>query len=758
MTAASDIDPDVESGFLAVLGMIASHGAVADILAALCRYLGRPEAEPGMAFFVLRDDAWIMEARSGSGTGAGLPNPRDIADAVLVCGSGEGAHRFAGGWAHNLNSGAGEVLGMLVAFGDGLTLPVGSFAARVECACRLAVITLEQDNLMKEAAFHPEPAATAILDERPITAEVALQDTIRMIAQQRPPAEVLSFLCEHMGSSDAHRRLAFYLVHDDVWTLAARSDLGAHAEELLNQVDPPSLSTTLFSDTANRLRESPTRFGWARHLCSESGELTGMLVGFTDEPGIPGGDHATRIESICRLASLAIEQTNLIGELGYQASHDPVSGLFNRTHYRRALATALSRHRTPGHGVALIYATLDRFRWVNDVLGQAIGTRLLKHVGARFSQCLGTSDLLARIGGDEFAVIVSDTAADDDGRETAERLLRSLATPFTIDEHELFISASVGVAGSSPDSSPESLEREAYLALYHAKRSANTRLMFFQPGMSATPPERLEIERRLRGALERSEMVLFYQPQIELASNRVRGAEALMRWRQGSFGFISPAVFIPVLEETGHIVEFGRWAVHETCRQGKQWMDEAGLELRLGVNVSAPQLDRSFISDVRTILENTGFPADLLELELTESLFVGELDEAANVLRDLAGTGVRLALDDFGTGHSSLSYLQRLPFGRLKIDQSFVRIISDEEEHPPLLENIISMAANLRMSSIAEGVETAHQADLLRRFGCNEAQGFYFSHPLPAEEFVRFCHQYPSSPEGPRKSEKSVAG
>jgi diguanylate cyclase (GGDEF)-like protein len=720
MTTAPCIEIVGQGGFASILGMMAAHGATAEILSAVCQYLADGAAEPVVAFFVFRHESWGLEAHSQSAVEPAdlLRIAASVARPVFV----ESGEPFARGWARHLYSGAGELLGMLAAFCSGPISPFGAFAARVESACRLAVVALEQNNLMTEVAYCP-PAEVSPRDE-----ELSLQDVARMIAQHCPPSEVLASLCAKM-------RLAFFLVRDDVWTLAAKGDLDACDEAVLERLDPASLSDSLFD--ASAAQGCPTDFGWARHLCSETGELLGMLTGFAGGPALPTGDHATRIESACRLGSLAVEQFNLIDELRFQARHDAVTGLFNRNYYERALASLLERRR-----VALLYANLDRFRLVNDILGLSVGTRLLKLVGFRLRQCLRADDLLARVGGDEFALILADVGSREEAQNVADRLLQSLAAPFTIDGHELFITASVGVASSTPESTAESLERAAYLALYHAKKAGKARVMFFHAGMSATPPERLEIEKRLRGAIGRSEMVLFYQPQMDLASNRIRGAEALMRWRQEGFGLVSPGVFLPVLEETGLIVEFGRWALREACRQGKQWLDDAGLEVRIGVNVSALQLaDPAFAGDVQAILDDTGYPARLLELELTESLLVAESGPEIDALRRLANSGIQLALDDFGTGHSCLSYLHRLPFERLKIDQSFVRTIAADQECPPLLEEIIRMAGSLGMATIAEGIETARQADLLRGQGCGEGQGYYFSRPISADQFLRFCLQ-----------------
>src|ERR1035438_2741844 len=320
-------------------------------------------------------------------------------------------------------------------------------------------------------------------------------------------------------------------------------------------------------------------------------------------------------------------------------------------------------------------------------------------------------------------------------------LLRSLAEPFSVDGHELFIGASIGIAWAAPESTPESLERQAQLALSRAKQAGKARLVYFHSSMAATPPERLEMEKRLRFALARKEMLVYYQPQVDVFTGRVTGAEALLRWRPEGLGIVSPAAFVPILEETGQIVDFGRWVLGEACRQGREWIDKTGLRLRIGVNVSASQLALpGFVQDVQQPLLETGFPPELLELELTESAFVGDFAAASRTFRNLrTSAGVNFAVDDFGTGQSSLSYLHQLPFQRLKIDQSFIRGIGDGQEPEPLLETILRMAEGLGMSAIAEGVETPHQLKLLQRLRCPEAQGFLFAPPLPPRDFVEFC-------------------
>jgi predicted signal transduction protein with EAL and GGDEF domain len=367
---------------------------------------------------------------------------------------------------------------------------------------------------------------------------------------------------------------------------------------------------------------------------------------------------------------------------------------------------------------------------------------LLEEVGHRLQSHLRPGQWLARMGGDEFAVLVPGITAPEDAGAVAARLLQSVSTSFSIHGHEFFIGASIGIACSTPESTAESLEREAYLALYEAKRAGKARAVFFHSSMAAVSPERLEMEKRLRSALTRGEFVLYYQPQIAFSTGLVSGVEALLRWRPEGLGLVSPAAFIPILEETGLIVEVGRWVLRESCRQGKEWLEKPGVRLRIGVNVSAVQLlHPDFSRHVEEALDETGFPAELLELELTESLFIGEFAPASRILRRLQTMGIGLALDDFGTGQSSLSYLHRLPFHRLKIDQSFIRGIEDGEGCPPIVHNIIQMAGSLRLGAIAEGVETAHQAELLRLEGCEEGQGFFFSQGRPANETADFCRQ-----------------
>lgn len=739
--------------------MMVRQCAPPEILRLVCRFAGQTDARHEIALFLIEGPNWTFSAKGDlspqSEAALSRIHPARISDELFQAPSpaaGPPEYRFDGGWARHLYSGAGELLGLIVGFSNGSPLPSGPDAMRIQLVCRLVTLVVEQSNLIGDLSFR---AQTDNAPDVPVPggawdSHASLHQVTQMIAQQCAPEEILAVLCNQAGESEAERQVAFLLIQDSKWRLAAKGPLTPQSEAALALVDPESLSEKIFESDTDSTGQFASSFeaGWARHLFSGTGELLGLMVGLHGGPARPQGVHASRIESTCCLAVLAIEQTNLTGELAFKADHDWLTGLPNRSYHERLLRSTLRESVRTNRQVALLYINLDRFRLVNDVIGQATGDRLLEDVGRRLQSCVRAEPMLAHMGGDEFAVLIPGIAAPEDAGAVAARLLHSLSTPFSIDGHDLFAGASIGIACSTPESTPESLEREAYLALYEAKRTGKAKAMFFHSSMATVSPERLEMEKRLHSALARGEFLVYYQPQIELSTGRVRGAEALLRWRPEGLGLVSPVSFVPILEETGLIVEVGRWVLCESCRQGKEWLDRAGLRLRIGVNVSAIQLlQPDFCRHVKDALAGTGFPPELLELELTESLFVGETGPAARVLRQLETLGVGLALDDFGTGQSSLSYLHRLPFHRLKIDQSFIRGIVDGEECPPILRNIVQMAGSLGMNAIAEGVETAHQAELLRLQECEEGQGYFFSRALPSSEIADYCANY-HGPEG----------
>jgi diguanylate cyclase (GGDEF)-like protein len=567
-----------------------------------------------------------------------------------------------------------------------------------------------------------------------IDREIASQRIVEMISRQCQPQEVLSVLCQQAVSEEIGSQAAFFLLKSDVWILAAKGELTGELQVALSRIVPEDLSLALLEASQAGADDCGASFqnGWARHLYSGIGELLGIFVVLAPTPFVPGHSCSIRIASICRLATLAIEQRNLLDELAYKADHDATTGLYNRTCFERMLARRLGARDCR---FALLHANLDRFRLINDVMGQPIGNRLLKQVGLRFQSCLRPGEVLARAGGDEFVLLV-DAGCGQHAMARADQLLNALKEPFAVDGHRFFVNASIGFGCQGSGSTVESLQREAYVALYHAKRAGKSRSMQFDSSMATTPPERLEMEQRLRSALARGEMCLHYQPQINLSSGLLVGAEVLLRWNPPDLGIISPAAFIPILEETGMILEFGHWVLLEACRQGKHWQEITGRPLRLGVNVSALQFgNQGFVREVEQVLSATGFPPNLLELELTESMFMSDYTAGRATFGRLQQIGITVALDDFGTGHSSLAYLQELPIQRLKIDQLFVRSIGDADVCPPVVNSIIRTAESLRMVTVAEGIETAHQLDVLRGSRCEEGQGYLFSPPVSATEF-----------------------
>jgi diguanylate cyclase (GGDEF)-like protein len=390
--------------------------------------------------------------------------------------------------------------------------------------------------------------------------------------------------------------------------------------------------------------------------------------------------------------------------------------------------------------VAILFIDLDNFKVVNDSLGHSIGDKLLHELGGRLTGCVREVDTVARLGGDEFVIALTGITQREDVVLIAEKVLKSLALPFMLDGHELFISSSIGISVYPKDGEDEdTLLKNADSAMYHVKEHGKGNYQFYAAEMNERAVERLSLVNDLHRALERSEFFLHYQPQINLKSGKIVGVEALIRWQHPQKGLISPMKFIPVAEETRLILPIGKWVMHTACAQAVKWHQQ-GYDLSMAVNVSTLQIERqdmeSLVETVEWILLDTGMNPHLLELELTESLLMQQPHLVYNIFRHLREKGVRLAIDDFGTGYSSLSYLKKLPIDKLKVDRSFVRDIAEDADDRSIVEAVISMAHGLRLKAIAEGVETHEQEEILRRLNCDEMQGYLFSKPLPPEEIT----------------------
>jgi|HubBroStandDraft_1064217.scaffolds.fasta_scaffold00922_11 diguanylate cyclase (GGDEF)-like protein/PAS domain S-box-containing protein len=424
-------------------------------------------------------------------------------------------------------------------------------------------------------------------------------------------------------------------------------------------------------------------------------------------------------------------------KMTHLAQHDSLTDLPNRVLLNDRLREAIILSRRHQRELSVLFLDLDRFKHINDSLGHVVGDRLLQSVAQRLLSCVRNSDTVGRQGGDEFVVLLWEVRRAEDAAITAAKILAALRKPHLIDEHELHITASIGIVTYPEDGTDvETLMKKADLAMYHAKQTKHDSYQFFKPEMNARAIERQSVEDTLHYALERQELVLHYQPKFNLETGEIIGAEALIRWRHPQRGLVPPAQFISIAEECGLIVPIGRWVLREACRQARAWQTAGLPPLCVAINVSAVELRTpGFVAGVRTVLKETGLEPRYLEIELTEKVLVEDSRSVAEVLKELKDIGVLLALDDFGTGYSNLSQLRRFPIDTLKIDQSFVRDLAVDEDDAGIVTAVIGMGKSLHMRVVAEGVETRQQLEILQEHGCPEGQGFYFCGPVPAEQF-----------------------
>ncbi|HZS11023.1 MAG TPA: EAL domain-containing protein [Nitrospirales bacterium] len=464
---------------------------------------------------------------------------------------------------------------------------------------------------------------------------------------------------------------------------------------------------------------------------------------------------AARLEDACRVADGDRGDLIMIdaARLDSLAHYDSLTQLPNRRLFMDLLSHALARASRSNRMVALLFLDLDRFKLINDTLGHTLGDRLLKTVAERLRRSLREGDTIARLGGDEFTVMLEDMMTPDDVGRVAQKLLDAVAAPMVVDGHDIFITASIGIAlAPENDSTRDGLIRCADTAMYAAKEHRHA-YRFFSSDMNAKACERLDLETGLRYAMQRQELVLHYQPLMDFMTGALVGVEALLRWQHPARGLLPPSTFIPLAEETGLIVPIGEWVLRTACAQTKAWQDGGNQTLRVAVNISRRQCQQaSLVEAVDQILRETRLSPLSLELELTESLLMQDPERTMAMLERLHARGVRLSIDDFGAEYSSLGYLKRLPITTLKVDRSFVRDIVSNASDASIARAIITMAHALQLNVIAEGVENESQAAFLSAQQCHEMQGYYFSKPLTADAFTAMLagRKANGRPAGPR--------
>jgi len=425
-------------------------------------------------------------------------------------------------------------------------------------------------------------------------------------------------------------------------------------------------------------------------------------------------------------------------EMTHSFEHDFLTGLPNRVLLNDRIGQAIALAPRHEKQVAVLFLDLDGFKHINDSLGHPIGDRLLQSIAKRLVGCVRTSDTVSRQGGDEFVVLLTEAEQWEDAAIVAARMLIAVSETHFIDNHDLHITTSIGVSVFPDDGEDaETLIKNADTAMYQAKENGRQSYQFFKPAMNVRAVERQSIGESLRRAVERQEFVLNYQPKINLKTGAITGAEALIRWNHPTRGIVSPAQFIPIAEESGLIRPIGDWVLREACQQARSWVDAGLPPTSVAVNVSATELrDETYVQRLYATLSRTGIDPRSLELELTESVLMKHAHSAAIILQALRRSGVQVALDDFGTGYSSLSYLRDFPIDSLKIDQSFVSEVTSAGDDTSIVTAVISMARSLDLRVVAEGVETKEQLQFLQAQECDEGQGYYFSRPVPAEEFA----------------------
>ncbi len=589
--------------------------------------------------------------------------------------------------------------------------------------------------------------------------EAERRQILEQVAQNQPLPTILSAIVDNIETQIAGTRGSILLLREERLWLGASPNLPTDFMQALEgaAIGPAAgtcgtaafrgetvITEDIASDpTWDGYRELALPHGlracWSMPIPASDAGVLGTFAIYRDHPSRPDARDMECMRTACQLAAVAIEHRQQTDMLSHQAQHDALTGLPNRMLFLDRLRQAMAYAQRKQQLVAVLYLDLDRFKIINDTLGHTSGDELLREVAARLGGCLRKSDTLARMGGDEFTVVLTELSDPQDATHVASKLMESLRDPVQVGGREFVISVSVGISIYPNDGEDvEVLMTNADVAMYRAKDMGRNNFQWFTDEMNSRAMERLDLEDQLRHALPLHQLSLHYQPQCTQAGE-IRGFEALMRWQHPTLGMVPPDRFIPLAEENGLIVPMGAWAMRTACAQVAAWRNAGHPDLRIAVNVSAVQFRRAdWVDSVRQVLHETQLPPEALDIEITESLLLQNVGATAESLEELRQLGVGVAIDDFGTGYSSLSYLHKLPVTILKIDKSFVNgIVEGTADFPadaPIIRTIIALAENLRMGVIAEGVETQAQLDQLVSMGCYLLQGYFLHRPLTVEQ------------------------
>ncbi|MCO5399611.1 EAL domain-containing protein [Ralstonia soli] len=621
---------------------------------------------------------------------------------------------FAAAWAFPIRSSRGDKLGVLTLFYRQSCLPVDEEQQLLDDVTHLAGVAIQKDTIERGLAESEERYRLAISH---LNEGVLIQSLDGVVLAANASAERI--LRVRPGQLVGRNRLdPLQRVVDEDGREVARDVLPS---QLVKRSGEPIL-------------------GRVYGLLLKTGELVWIR-----ENIIPIRRHGEPVPSSIMLSFADITDIKRAEQrLRHLAAHDALTGLTNRSFFIAHLEGAIDGARDESRELALFFLDLDRFKSVNDTAGHACGDTLLQSAAARLTDSIGPGDVIARLGGDEFVILIDQRVEGKRIALLAERLLQAMREPFDTVNGRYYLGVSIGVALYPHDGLTGSdLLRSADAAMYRAKQNGRNRAQFYTAELNARLQRRYLLENALRDARENDELQLVYQPKYDLASHRIVGAEALLRWNSAKLGAISPVEFIPVAEETGLIVPIGAWVLRRACEQAVTWYQALGYDFRMAVNLSARQFQAGdVVPMIEQVLADTGLPPTALEVEITESLLMGGADEVRPMFDALTAQGIRISIDDFGTGYSSLSYLQRFPISNVKIDRSFITGIPGDPDSVALTEAIVAMARALGMTVTAEGVEDADQVEFLAKAGCQEIQGYYIGKPVTAEGFDRLLRAH----------------